>query len=63
MARMAIELVQRKAEEMRDKLVEAVGDDLLKRQGAAQEFKKLYVELTRKPPTQDQPPGVETDAT
>lgn len=50
-AKSVVELVLLTFEEQKESLVEAVGDDMLRRQGAAQMLSKLYRELTIVPPT------------
>jgi exopolyphosphatase/pppGpp-phosphohydrolase len=50
-ARTAVKLIETTVEELRDRLVEASGDDMLRTQGAVRQFAKLHKELTTKPPT------------
>jgi hypothetical protein len=49
-AQAAIELIRLTAEECKDSLVSAVGDDMLRQQGAAQRMQRLHKELTTTPP-------------
>lgn len=49
-ARAAVELVQLSAAEAKESLVEAAGDDMLRRQGAARHLAKLHKDLTTQPP-------------
>lgn len=49
-ARMAVELVKLTVEDLKDSLVGADGDDMLRLQGAVRVFRKLYNELTTTPP-------------
>lgn len=51
MARYAVELVKLTIADLQEKLVEADEKDMLRTQGAARQFRRLYNELTRTPPT------------
>lgn len=49
-ARAAIELVQLSLADVKESLVSAEGDDMLRTQGAARHLAKLHRELTTTPP-------------
>lgn len=49
-ARAAIELVKLSAEAVKESLVTAEGDDMLRQQGAARHLSKMLTELTTQPP-------------
>lgn len=51
MARHAVELVKLTYDDLKEKLVEADEKDMLRLQGAVRQFRKLYTELTKTPPT------------
>jgi N-acetylglucosamine kinase-like BadF-type ATPase len=51
LAKTIVELVALTIEDLKDNLVAASGDDLLRLQGAARHFQKLYRELTIVPPS------------
>ncbi len=46
----AVELIKLTLDETKESLVDAVGDDMLRKQGVAQELKRLHRELTVAPP-------------
>lgn len=50
-AKAAIELVKLSADDLKERLVDADGEDMLRVQGAAQQFNRLYRELTTNPPS------------
>ncbi len=47
----AISLVRLTIEELKDSLVSAEGDDMLRLQGAVRHFQRLHKELTVQPPS------------
>lgn len=49
-ARSVVELVKLKVDALKESLVTADGNDMLRLQGAAREFQKLLRELTTAPP-------------
>lgn len=51
MARCAVELVKLTLADLQEKLVEAEEKDMLRTQGAVRQFRRLYNELTKTPPT------------
>lgn len=51
-AKSAIALVQLTYDDLKESLVAAEGDDMLRLQGAARQFKRLYKDLTVEPPRQ-----------
>jgi N-acetylglucosamine kinase-like BadF-type ATPase len=53
-ARAAVELVQLICDDLKEKLVEANGEDMLRLQGAARQFRKIHTELTKTPATINQ---------
>lgn len=55
LAKVAVELVKLSAEEAKESLVDATGDDMLRVQGAARQLKKLHRELTMAPPSVQEP--------
>lgn len=54
-ARAAIELIRLHGEMQKDSLVDAVGDDMLRAQGAARQLKKLHTDLTKAPANIQEP--------
>lgn len=50
-ARAVIELVRLSVDELKESLVSAAGDDMLRTQGAARQLQKLLKELTTEPPS------------
>ena len=55
LANAAVELVKLLADEAKESLVAAVGDDMLRVQGAARQLKKLHTELVTLPPKMQEP--------
>lgn len=51
MAQSAIELIALMAEEAKERLVAASGEDMLREQGAARELRRIVRELTTEPPS------------
>lgn len=51
MARYAVELVKLTYDDLKEKLVEADEKDMLRVQGAVRQFRRLYNELTKTPPS------------
>jgi hypothetical protein len=51
LAQAVVELVKLISDEAKESLVMAVGDDMLRQQGAAQRLRQLHRELTTAPPT------------
>ena len=54
-ARATIELVKLSSEDLKESLVDAVGDDMLRTQGAARTLQRLHRELTVLPPNIPKP--------
>ena len=52
-AQMVVEMTRLLAEEARQALVSADGDDMLRAQGAARAFDRLHRQLTTAPPMED----------
>lgn len=50
LAQSAVALVQLMCEDMKESLVAADGNDMLRLQGAVRHFQRLHKELTQKPP-------------
>lgn len=50
MARGAVELLRLTVEDLKDRLVDADGNDMLRLQGAIRQFSRLHRELTVTPP-------------
>lgn len=51
LARAAVELVRLSIEDLKESLVGADGDDMLRTQGAARHLQRMHKELTVTPPT------------
>lgn len=51
----AIKLVQLSLEQVKESLVDAAGDDMLRMQGAARQLTRLHKELTTAPPSIQEP--------
>ena len=49
-ARAIVEVMKLSIEDLKDSLVTAVGEDMLRMQGAAQHLRKIHQELTSSPP-------------
>ena len=54
-AKAAIELVKLSADELKESLVSAEGEDMLRAQGAARQLSKIHRELTTTPPSISKP--------
>jgi hypothetical protein len=50
-AKAAIELVKLQCDLLKESLVKADGDDMLRAQGAARAYEKLHTEMTTEPPS------------
>ncbi len=50
-ARMAVLWIERHIDDLKDKLVDASGDELLRVQGAVRHLQRMYSALTITPPT------------